>query len=205
VVRDVRLQLVRGDTLAPVDDVAFPAAHATVSLGYSVVAGQVGRGSPLQAAGQTAGVTPQQLSLYWNNGVTWIRLGGSLDLTTQTVGVRTAFLGNYELRAAPQSASLHLDKSNVYPRIITPNGDGLNDRVYFVIENPNNAGVRGEILDKDGRHVATLPDPSSVSGIGTTIIWDGKDGNGNVVPGGAYIYKIQGEGQTFTGTVGVAR
>jgi flagellar hook assembly protein FlgD len=89
--------------------------------------------------------------------------------------------------------------------LFTPNGDGLNDRVYFVFENPNNASVEGEILDKAGRHVRALPPASTQTGIGTTMTWDGKDDHGVTVPGGAYIYKIKGEGKTFTGSVGVAR
>ena len=64
--------------------------------------------------------------------------------------------------------------------------------------------VGGEIFDKEGRHVRNLP-AAAGGGIGTTLIWDGKDDRGNVVPGGAYIYKISGEGHSFTGTVGVAR
>ncbi len=205
IIRSVRLQLLRGDNLTPVNDLSFPVAHATVSVGFDLINGEVGRGGPSPAPQIAAGVSPSQLSLYWSNGVSWIKLGGVVNVPAQTVSVRTAFLGNYQLRSAPRAASLSLERTNVYPRVFTPNGDGLNDRVYFVLENPNNAGVHGEIFDKDGRHVATLPDPSTIGGIGTTLIWDGHDASGNVVPGGAYIYKITGEGQTFTGTVGVAR
>ena len=43
------------------------------------------------------------------------------------------------------------------------------------------------------------------NGIGTTLTWDGKDTSGAVVPSGAYIYRIMGEGKVFTGTVAVAR
>jgi len=204
IIRNVRLQLVRGDTLQAVNDLSFPQAGATVSVGYSLINGEVATGA--QAAPALApGVTPSQLALYWSNGVSWIKLGGVLNITNQTVSVKTAFLGNYQLRTTPRASSLSLDKTNVYPRIITPNGDGLNDRVYFVLENPNNAAVRGEIFDREGRRIATLADPSLVSGIGTTLIWNGHDTNGNVVPGGAYIYRIQGEGLTLSGTVGVAR
>ena len=205
IIRNVRLQLVRGDTLEAVNDLSFPQSHATVSVGYSTINGEVARGGPAAAPELAPGITPSQLALYWSNGVSWIKLGGALNITNQTVSVKTAFLGNYQLRSTPKATSLSLDKTNVYPRIITPNGDGLNDRVYFVLENPNNVVVRGEIFDREGRLVATLADPSLVGGIGTTLIWDGHDSNGNVVPGGAYIYRIQGEGHTLSGTVGVAR
>jgi flagellar hook assembly protein FlgD len=128
-----------------------------------------------------------------------------LDLGVQALRTKSSFLGNYQIRGVASATTLTLSQGNVYPRLFTPNGDGLNDRVYFVLENPNDSAVSGEILDKDGRHVRTLPPPNVQSGIGTTLSWDGKDDRGNVVPGGAYIYKIQGEGKSFTGTVGVAR
>jgi gliding motility-associated-like protein len=131
-------------------------------------------------------------------------VGGTVDPASQTVRIKSSFLGNYQLRIAALATSLTLNQANVYPRVFTPNGDGYNDRVYFVLENPNGATVTGEIFDLGGRAVATLMSQAG-TGIGTTLIWDGKDSSGAVVPGGAYMYKIKGEGKTFTGTVGVAR
>lgn len=209
IVRSIRLRLMRGDNGVPVDDLVFPVPDVRIAIGYSVVNGEVVGGAPLAAgstaAGAMAGVTPDQLSLFWNNGVSFVKVGGTHDAAARTIGLRTAFLGEYQLRISAAATSLSLDRGNVYPRLITPNGDGLNDRVFFILENPNDAAVRGEILDPDGRSVATLPDPSATSGIGTTLVWDGRDDHGNVVPGGVYIYKIEGEGNSFTGTVGVAR
>ncbi len=37
------------------------------------------------------------------------------------------------------------------------------------------------------------------------LAWDGRDKTGHIVPAGVYIYKIEGEGRTFTGTVVVAQ
>ena len=211
VVRNVRLELVRTDNNQPVDDLAFAKPQATVAVGYNTINGQIGRGAPTQnnpnpsSKGVLSGVTPQDLSLYWFNGVTWVRIGGSLDTLQQVVKTKSSFLGSYQLRAQAGSTSLSLSQGNVYPRLFTPNGDGLNDRVYFVLENPNGSSVAGEILDKEGRHVRALPPSSLQTGIGTTLTWDGKDDHGVVVRGGVYIYKITGEGKTFTGAVGVAR
>ena len=206
IVRDVQLRLIRGDTRLPVDDLGFTVPNATIAIGYASVNGEIVRGSPLSLrSAAMSGVTPQSLSLFWNNGETFVKVGGANDDANHTLSLRTSYLGEYQLRIAAASTVLNLDRSNVYPRIITPNGDGLNDRVYFVLENPNNATVTGEIFDKDGRSVATLPDPSLTGGIGTTMVWDGRDRDGNVVPGGVYIYRIEGEGRKFTGTVGVAK
>lgn len=206
IVRNVRLRLVRIDTGELLSDLAFARPQAVVAVGYNDANGQVSSGAPgLSGAAVLPGVTPEQLSLYWHNGVTWVRIGGTLDRLGRTVKTKSSFLGSYQLRASANPSTLSLSPGNVYPRLFTPNGDGLNDRVYFVLENPNNVSVSGEIFDKEGRHVRTLPPPTANAGIGTTLIWDGKDDRGNVVPGGAYIYKLSGEGRSFTGTVGVAR
>lgn len=209
VLRTIRLQLRRLDTKDELNDLAFASPQAVISIGYNLVNGQLMTGAPNSVqeappAGALA-VTPDQLCLYWHNGVTWVKIGGTLDLAAQAVKTRSSYLGSYQLRVGQKATSLSLEKGNVYPRVITPNGDGLNDRVNFVFENPNNASLTGEILDMEGRFVATLPPPSTTTGIGTTTSWDGRDMNGSVVPSGVYIYRIRGEGKTFNGTVAVAR
>ncbi len=206
IIRNVRLKLVRVDNGEVLNDLAFAKPQATVAIGYNENNGQVLAGAPgIAGAPPLNNITPDQLSMYWFNGVTWVRIGGTLDRVGTNVRTRSSFLGNYQLRASANPSTLSLSAGNVYPRLFSPNGDGLNDRVYFVLENPNNVAVTGEIFDRDGRHVRTLPPPEANAGIGTTLIWDGKDDRGNVVPGGAYIYKLSGEGRSFTGTVGVAR
>lgn len=211
IVRSIRLNLKRTDNGEILNDLAFAAPQAVVAIGYNVDQGQVARGEPplassaSRAPAQAAGLTPDQLSIFWHNGVTWVKVGGTLDVVNHAVKIKSSFLGSYQLRGTRAAASLSLSQGNVYPRLFTPNGDGLNDRVYFILENPRNATVTGEIVDLEGRHVRTLPSAAVNTGIGTTMTWDGKDDKGNVVPSGAYIYKIFGEGKSFTGSVGVAR
>ncbi len=209
ILRTIRLNLVRTDTHEVLGDLAFAKPQATVAVGYNLVNGQVAAGAPnldsttLKTSANT--ISPSQLSLFWFNGVTWVKIGGTLNISEQSLSTKSSYLGSYQLRAKASATSLNLSQGNVYPRLFTPNGDGLNDRVYFVLENPNNTAVTGEIVDKQGRHVRTLLPPQTQTGVGYTMIWDGKDDKGVVVPGGVYIYKINGEGKSFTGSVGVAR
>ncbi len=206
-IRAVNLRLLRGDTRQPVQFMKFNLPNAHIAISYAVQNGEIVRGSPLsvRSAAIVSNATPDQLSLFWNNGASLIKVGGKVNTASHTLSLNTSVLGEYQLRISVAATSLNLDRANVFPRLITPNGDGLNDRIFFVLENPNNSIVSGEILDKDGRLVARLADPSLSNGVGTTLNWDGRDSNGAVVPGGVYIYKIQGEGHSFTGTVGVAR
>jgi gliding motility-associated-like protein len=207
IVRQVRLTLVRVDNKQKLNDLAFARPQAIVSIGYALTNGNVGQGSPTaQSAPAASSVTPDQLSIYWNNGVSWVKIGGTLDLAAQALKTKSSFLGVYQLRSVGRASSLSLPQANVFPRVFTPNGDGLNDHVFFVLENPNGAQIVAEIFDFAGRRVATLPPPTASSSIGDAMFkWDGKDFNGGRVPSGAYYYTIQGEGKSFTGTVVVAR
>lgn len=208
VVRYISFNLVRGDTEEIVTDLAFQLPNTAVAVGYNLVNGQVVTGDPTASNSLSAkalNATPKDLAFYWFNGVTWVKVGGTLDEAAQVLRTKTSYLGDYQIRVAAQATSLTLSEGNVYPRVFTPNGDGLNDRVYFILENPNDTQVVGEILDLHGRMIKTLNPPASGVGIGTTLSWDGTDMNGALVPSGAYVYRIKGEGKTITGTIAVAR
>jgi hypothetical protein len=69
---------------------------------------------------------------------------------------------------------LSLEQANVFPRLFTPNGDGFNDLVYFVLENPNNTDVKGHVFDSAGRSVGMLRSAVGGIGIGTTLTWGWK-------------------------------
>jgi gliding motility-associated-like protein len=90
--------------------------------------------------------------------------------------------------------------TGVVPRIFSPNGDGINDVVYFAVDNPRLAEVKGRVFDRSGAEVGDLAAPDQ-----DTLSWDGRDRNGSVVPAGAYVYWIEGEGQVLSGWVVVAR
>ena len=86
-------------------------------------------------------------------------------------------------------------------RIFSPNGDQYNDKARFEFDNPEQLQLGGSVYDINGARVASLQ-------AGTTpdyLVWDGKDGDGQVVAGGIYIYDINFQGKHATGTVIVAR
>ncbi len=199
-VRSVNFRIVRADNGQTVSNLALPSPEAEIRVGYDVTGSQVA-----VSALAAINATPEQLCLFWFNGVSWIKLGGTNNPGDKTVTIKSAQLGTYQLRIAPKAATLSLGKANVFPALFTPNGDGFNDRVYFVLENPNNAAVSGEIFDMSGRTVTTLAAPVLTPGLGTTLSWTGKDSSGGAVASGIYMYRIEGDGQIITGTVSVAR
>ncbi len=93
--------------------------------------------------------------------------------------------------------------TGVIPRVISPNSDQRNDVVFFALENPRLSDVSGKIFDASGAEVADLV-PSVVPTV-DSLIWDGRDRGGNVVPAGLYFFEITGEGKVISGAVAVAR
>lgn len=92
--------------------------------------------------------------------------------------------------------------TGVMPRIITPNGDGANDKVRFTFDNPEMLPVGGVVYDINGARVASLRPGSEPTEV---LLWDGKDDSGQTVPGGIYVYQLDFKGKYASGTVAVAR
>lgn len=145
--------------------------------------------------------TPGNMSVYWHNGRTWVQLYGALDGAAQMVTIQTKFLGRYQLRAVERTGGFAFNQAGVSNRFLTPNGDGKNDDVVFTFDNPRDSAVVGKILDMHGKVIVAGLPPGPVS---NSLAWDGTAG-GRVVPGGVYIYVIQAEGRSFSGTVVVIR
>lgn len=86
-------------------------------------------------------------------------------------------------------------------KVFTPNGDGINDEVNFVFENPGESIVTGSVYDIAGAYVADL----AWSGDNVSLKWDGRDRGGSFAREGIYVYQIKAEGKVINGTVVVAR
>ena len=147
-----------------------------------------------------------EVGVLWWSGTSWIKVGTAVvDPILNTASFQTAIPGIYQVRTFEAATSLTLDKNSVFPRIFTPNGDGINDVVYFVIENPNHSAVDGKIYDVAGGEVADIRMAGAGAPTSDTMVWDGRDRSGRTVHAGIYIYRISGEGKKMTGTVVVAK
>ncbi|OGR86086.1 MAG: hypothetical protein A3A86_00795 [Elusimicrobia bacterium RIFCSPLOWO2_01_FULL_60_11] len=80
----------------------------------------------------------------------------------------------------------------------------MNDRVFFLFENPSQAQASGSIYDALSSRVSDLK-TTDLFGGDTVLYWDGTDTAGAVVTGGYYIYKLDVGDRSFSGTVAVAR
>lgn len=92
--------------------------------------------------------------------------------------------------------------TQVTPRVITPNGDSLNDAVLFKFDDIlTGLPFEGLIHDISGAKVGAM----KLTLNDTALLWDGKDDGGKTVPSGIYIYSIKiGKNKTM-GSVVVAR
>lgn len=174
-------------------------ALGELSLHYTISA------SSGQVTPSSVGVlpTPQNSSVFWFNGIKWVQFYGKVDINAQTLNIQTPYLGQYQLRTAERTTGFAFNEAGISNREITPNGDGKNDTVEFLFDNPQYSSITGQIFDLQSHLVSGMqscPDqPAS-----QCLMWDAKS-NGRVVPGGIYVYQIKGEGKTYTGTVVVIR
>src|SRR5581483_7061351 len=77
---------------------------------------------------------------------------------------------------------------DVHPRVISPNGDARNDRVFFQFDTTV-AGlpIEADVRDILGARVAGLKMNDSED----ALVWDGRDDSGRTMPSGIYIYSIK--------------
>ena len=108
-----------------------------------------------------------------------------------------------------------LSQVRAEPPVITPNGDGINDRtviefILSVVDRPRRVSIR--IFDLGGRPVRDLSPPPVAAGAylgpGAPGTWDGTDAAGRTVPPGLYLYRVEADldtgNETRSGVVAVA-
>lgn len=109
---------------------------------------------------------------------------------------------NRSNNAARDCVSVAPATVQVVPNVATPNGDGENDAVYFLLAGTNIQQPRVRIYDLSGREISSTE--TVVSGL--RLMWDGTDQNGDPVPAGSYIYVVTDGGRLVVrGTCGVIR
>ena len=181
-----------------IKDFVFAKPLARIALAYEVENGYV-----KQASSVPEKLASEQLALFWFNGLEWIKLGGEVDEYFHLVSAMSKRIGKYMIKISFRGISFGIE--SIQPdKIFTPNGDGWNDYLEIHYANPKDAFVNGKIYDVRGVLVAEMEKQAYEE----TLIWDGKDTNGDTVAGGVYIYQIQvvgAENKVINGTVVVAR
>jgi len=125
---------------------------------------------------------------------------------TGTYCGRVQVISGRELNLANSDATdcvtIAVGAVRVVPNVATPNGDGHNDTVDFLVANTGATNPRVTIYDLAGREVFT----TDVLGPGQRLSWNGRDGDGNPVPSGSYLYVVSDGSRTLaSGNCGVVR
>ena len=80
----------------------------------------------------------------------------------------------------------------VYPRVLTPNGDGIGDRLLISLNLINvleHRSLKLELFDLAGRRVRQI----SARALAQELVWDGRDQSGDLVPPGHYFLRLKVE------------
>ncbi|MBI4655948.1 MAG: gliding motility-associated C-terminal domain-containing protein [Elusimicrobia bacterium] len=187
----------------------FSRPEIDVVLKYEVVGGKVApagmslppsRDMPYSHSNIYASAAPSSLAMYWNNTEKYVKLFGRVDAQNQTVSIQSAMTGSYQIRSLLRESGVSFDVSGLSNKIITPNGDGLNDTAVFTFDNPKDSAFSGKIFDIEGAFVADMLQGP----ISNSLQWDGKR-DGAKVQGGVYVYQIRAEDKAFNGTLMVIR
>jgi hypothetical protein len=144
----------------------------------------------------------KRIGLFHYNDLTqrWIRIGGSVNDWGNAVRAEMDRFGTFglftdtDISYAPDEG---LSGVFVEPNPFSPNGDGLYDetRISFFVSRALD-WVTIEIFDISGEEVRTIRWQEGLSSLGRNevrIMWDGRDDNGNMVPYGIYIMRVEAQ------------
>ena len=104
------------------------------------------------------------------------------------------------LAVAAPLAPTGFDFTGPTTRVVTPNGDGFNDAVFFRFANPRDSAGTIRLYDLRGRHLRDL----AINVGDTSESWDARV-DGRIVDSGIYIYVLTVERRTYSGAVLVVR
>lgn len=210
IMKSVEFRPVQAPTGEELANFRFEKPEMDIVLRYDTESGQVvpssfkGSGiKPLSslASSVSASDARSKLGVYWFNGKEYVKVFGTVNPEDQTITVRSALPGSYQIRSLVRTEGVSFGVKEMSNKVITPNGDGLNDYVVFTLDNPKDSSFSGKIYGLTGALVAEMRPGTQVA---DTLQWDGKAG-GTTVPRGVYVYQIKAEEKTFNGTIVVIR
>ncbi len=148
--------------------------------------------------------TTNNYELQFFDGINWQPVFyNKISKESNRLVFKTQYLGSYRLflKTEEYEDKLTILGCSPYKRIITPNGDGINDEINFVYR--TDSFLIGELYNLSGQKVCDLKSKQT-----NILFFDGKDNNGDYVLPGVYVYNITAKPQgdsfkekSFRGTI----
>ena len=137
----------------------------------------------------------ETLALFFYNGSVFQNIGGTVDKKQKTVAAPVTRLGRYALmriKSEPQD-NASISFLTCQPRIFSPqNGSGAalsrQTRISFTLNQPTEVTIK--IYNVAGKLKRILKEKDIMYKGGNNLAWDGRDEDGKIVPGGAYIVTV---------------
>jgi hypothetical protein len=155
-------------------------------------------------------ISESKLTLYRQdllNPVTWERIGGTVDNSTNTITVSINKLGVYGIfeDLSDGSGSGAPDDLTITPRVFAPQGTGYLPQeagISFTLN--KSASVTILVFNSSGRLVRRLIENELLNFGPQTFMWDGKDGDGRALPSGLYTVLVNSGGTKKLKTVAIS-
>ncbi|MBM3237867.1 hypothetical protein FJZ31_16380 [Candidatus Poribacteria bacterium] len=130
--------------------------------------------------------------LFWNEkGQIFQLIGGTVDKSKRTVAVPVTKLGRYALmwvESVPNNGTnASLSDLACQPRVFSPKR-GESTRISFRLSQPSDVTVK--IYNMAGRLQRILQKQRPMPQEWQTLVWEGRDENQQIVPGGPYIITV---------------
>ncbi len=152
-----------------------------------------------------------KLAVYYWRPMTkeWIRLGGAVDTSANTVTIQAGYLHKYYAvfgeGSVPATTVPGFSQVRVEPKVFTPRSGSrstANAKISVVFDRAYDQ-YTVKIYDLRGNLVKSFERSGSYSQ--GEVYWDGHDDEGYAVKGGVYIYRIQAGQNVYSGTIIVVR
>jgi len=142
-----------------------------------------------------------------SNPAVWTKIGGTVNTGDNTIIVSVNVLGTFALFEDLTGAAgvESISEISFTPRVFAPRGSGILPRetsINFVLGRDMNISIL--IFNTSGRLVKRLLDNHYLNAGRQSIIWDGRDGDGRILPSGLYTVIVKSGGIAKMKTVAIS-
>ncbi|MGH7725786.1 MAG: two-component regulator propeller domain-containing protein [Candidatus Eiseniibacteriota bacterium] len=156
--------------------------------------------------GGDPGLAPPTLQRVDPTDFSLVAVGGAPSADGRAVSTTIQSLGTFAL-TEPVTTGAGFEGVrglDCQPRVLSPNGGGFDTETAISFELGRGGQAAVKVFDRAGRLVREVAENGAFPPGRNVVTWDGKNGDGEVVPSGLYVVAVRFDGETSTKTVVVA-